>query len=170
MLKNNQLRSGKVDVSGHEIDLAAIRVPVLVFAGNTDGIAPIASVKAILPLLQNAREVRFEIVPGGHLGMLTGRAARRTTWVVLDEWIATYSTQDSDEPARRKPASSGNRRKTAKKTAKKPAKKTAKRPAKKTVGKAPAPSTAVAPERGAIGSNPARRFNSEASRGLARKR
>ena len=28
------------------------------------------------PLLSGVREVRFEIVPGGHLGMLTGRAAR----------------------------------------------------------------------------------------------
>ena len=37
-----------------------------------DGIAPVASVKASVPLLTGAREVRFEIVPGGHLGMLTG--------------------------------------------------------------------------------------------------
>ena len=29
-----------------------------------------------MPLLTGAAEVRFEIVPGGHLGMLTGRAAR----------------------------------------------------------------------------------------------
>ena len=41
-----------------------ITVPVLVFAGNTDGIAPINAVQALVPLLQNAHEVRFEIVPG----------------------------------------------------------------------------------------------------------
>src|SRR5689334_15777019 len=97
MLKNNQLNTGKVNLSGHQIDLAAIKVPVLVFAGNTDGIAPIPSVKAIVPLLPNAKEVRFEIVPGGHLGMLTGRAARNTTWVVMDEWIEQYSTPDEPE-------------------------------------------------------------------------
>ena len=51
-------------------------MPVLVFAGATDGIAPVASVKAVVPLLTGSPEVRFEIVPGGHLGMLTGRAAR----------------------------------------------------------------------------------------------
>jgi polyhydroxyalkanoate synthase len=173
MIKHNQLRTGKVSVSGREIDLAAIRVPVLVFAGNTDGIAPIAAVQALLPLLPNAREVRFEIVPGGHLGMLTGRAARRTTWVVMDGWIAEYSTPDEGDkasaPAPRLPVP-------AKKTARRAAKKTAtstKRTATRKTGASRAAKAApveTSPERGAIGSNPERRFTSEASRGLARKR
>jgi len=204
MLKHNQLRTGKVDLSGHEIDLAAIEVPVLVFAGNTDGIAPIPAVRAILPLLSNAREVRFEIVPGGHLGMLTGRAARRTTWVVMDEWIAQHSTADEREaPAavsarKRQPAKKSAATKRAKaptrttkkaapasaaKTASKAAARTGakaatKAPRKQAAPKAAATSTegtptreaVVAPDRGAIGSNPERRFGSDASRGLAPKR
>jgi len=28
--------------------------------------------------------------------MLTGRAARGTTWTVLDEWISQWSSQDPD--------------------------------------------------------------------------
>jgi len=147
MLKHNQLRTGKVSVSGHEIDLAAIKVPVLVFGGNTDGIAPIPSVKAIVPLLRNAHEVRFEIVPGGHLGMLTGRAARRTTWVVMDEWIAQYSTPDdrNELPATpkaraasktaRKPAARKTVRKTVQKTVQKTAQKAAQKSARKTTPK-----------------------------------
>ena len=195
MLKHNQLRTGKVSVSGHEIDLAAIKVPVLVFAGNTDGIAPIAAVKAILPLLRNAHEVRFEIVPGGHLGMLTGRAARRTTWVVMDEWIAQYSTPDDRaEPAAprkraaRKSATKATAKttKATKKTTEKTTEKTTTRKATKTTARttkkaaspsipktsptALAPTAEVAPDRGAIGSNPERRFTSDASRGLAPKR
>jgi polyhydroxyalkanoate synthase len=166
MLKHNQLRSGKVEIGGQDIDLAAIRLPVLVFAGNTDGIAPIASVRALLPLLPNASEVRFEIVPGGHLGMLTGRAARRTTWVVMDEWIAQHSTSDErEEPARKATPA-------RKRTAKRPAKKTTARATKKSAPtpKEGPPSPAVAPDRGAIGSNPERRFRSDASRNLAPKR
>jgi polyhydroxyalkanoate synthase len=166
MLKHNQLRTGTVALGSHEIDLAAIRLPVLVFAGNTDGIAPIGAVKALIPLLPNAREVRFEIVPGGHLGMLTGRAARRTTWVVMDEWISAYSTPDERET----PADS-SRTTTKKATAKKAAAK--RRTAKKaTAKKATAKKSGATDtsERSAIGSNPERRFGSEASRGLARKR
>jgi len=70
-----------------------------VFGGATDGIAPIAAVTAVVPLLSGSEEVRFEVVPGGHLGMLTGRAARTGTWPLMDEWIDQWSTQVGAEPA-----------------------------------------------------------------------
>ena len=38
-------------------------------------------------LLPDAPDVRLESAPGGHLGVLTGRAARRTTWVYLDQFL-----------------------------------------------------------------------------------
>jgi polyhydroxyalkanoate synthase len=89
--KGNALATGAVQVGDHEVSLADVTPPVLVFAGSTDGIAPVAAVKPVVSLLRGSREVRFEIVPGGHLGMLTGRAARGTTWRVLDEWIEQWS-------------------------------------------------------------------------------
>ena len=167
MLKANELLSGTVNISGHEIDVANIKAPVLIFGGNTDGIAPIRSVQALVPLLKNAHEVRFEIVPGGHLGMLTGRAARATSWVTMDEWIEQYSTPDDR-------ATSSRSRKT-RKTAKSGQKKGAKKPASPgTAKKAPTrgaskPVAEVAPNRSSIGSNPERRFDSASSRNLARK-
>ena len=178
VLKNNQLVTGTVNLSGHDINLADIKVPVLVFAGNTDGIAPIPAVRSLVPLLKNAHEVRFEIVPGGHLGMLTGRAARTTTWVVMDEWITQYSTPDDRATT---PSVAGTAKKAAaKKATKRAAAKTA--PAKKAAAKkaaakkaaprkAPArPAAEVAPDRSAIGSNRERRFGSGSSRDLAPKR
>jgi polyhydroxyalkanoate synthase len=89
--------TGDGEADGRTVSFADIAVPVLVFAGSTDGIAPVGAVKAVVPLLSGSPEVRFEIVPGGHLGMLTGRAARTTTWPVLDEWIDQWST-DVPEP------------------------------------------------------------------------
>jgi polyhydroxyalkanoate synthase len=150
MVKKNQLRNGVVHYDGREIRVDAITLPVLIFAGNTDGIAPVKSVKPLVRLLPNAHEVRFEIVPGGHLGMLTGRAARRTTWVIMDEWISQHSRPD--------PAEARPRTKAAKKT-------TRKAPPKKAVAKG----TDVAPQRSTIGSNPERRFASQSSRNLSRK-
>ena len=47
------------------ISLADIKVPVLVFGGATDGIAPVPAVKAVEPLLTGSPEVRFEIQIGG---------------------------------------------------------------------------------------------------------
>ncbi len=187
MLKANQLLSGKVNLSGHEIDFANITAPVLVFGGNTDGIAPINAVRPIVDLLPNAHEVRFEIVPGGHLGMLTGRAARTTTWVTMDEWIEQYSTPDDRDArparktARKTAGKAGAKKAPAKKAATKTvakkaatttaaAKKTAakKAPAKKAPAKK-TPATRSTPDRGSIGSNPERRFASASSRDLARK-
>lgn len=146
MVKKNQLRNGVIRYDDLEIRLSDITLPVLVFAGNTDGIAPIKSVRRVVDLLTGAHEVRFEIVPGGHLGMLTGRAARGTTWQIMDEWIDQHSTRTA------------------------PVKKSSTR--KPTAKKAPTPkkSASVAPKRSSIGSNTERRYGSAGSRSLAPKK
>jgi polyhydroxyalkanoate synthase len=173
--KGNALASGTVEIGDQQVSLSAVSAPVLVFAGSTDGIAPVGSVKPVVDLLSGSRDVRFEIVPGGHLGMLTGRAARRTTWAVLDEWIAQWSGADATKVAARKPAkkaASAKKAAPAKKVA--PAKKAAptkkavakKAPAKKTVAKKAPVKKAASPE--AIGANPNRRYGSGGSRGLSR--
>ena len=95
-VKGNGLVDGTFETDERTIALADITAPVLVFGGANDGIAPVPAVRAVLPLLSGSQEVRFEIVPGGHLGMLTGRAARGTTWAVLDEWISQWSSDDGD--------------------------------------------------------------------------
>ena len=98
-VKANALVGGTFELDDRVIALADIKAPVLVFGGATDGIAPVPAVKAVVPLLTGSRDVRFEIVPGGHLGMLTGRAARGTTWRVMDEWISQWSADaEADEP------------------------------------------------------------------------
>src|SRR6476620_7083075 len=99
LLKGNALVEGTFGVGARTLSVAAITAPVLVFAGAADGIAPVASVKASVPLLTGARDVRFEIVPGGHLGMLTGRKARGSTWVVLTSG-STSGRSPSSRPRR----------------------------------------------------------------------
>jgi polyhydroxyalkanoate synthase len=164
-VKGNALARGRMEIGGRTIDLAAITVPVLVFAGNTDGIAPLPAVRAVVPLLTGARQVRFEVVPGGHLGMLTGRAARGTTWQVIDEWVAEWSAGVVPAPATQ------TAKKTTRNTAAKkapPAKKAA--AAKAPVKKAPAKKTTTkAASVGTIGSNPRRRYGSAGSRALGQR-
>ncbi len=158
MLKGNQLAGGRLDLGDHEIDIADIEVPVLVFGGSTDGIAPVRAVQAVVPLLTGSREVRFEVVPGGHLGMLTGRGARSTTWRIMDEWIGQWSTRDARNvapvPKKRAP-----RKSVAKKSA------TTKPVARKPVAKRAAPPPS---DPATIGANPVRRYGSAGSRNLAR--
>jgi polyhydroxyalkanoate synthase len=134
VVPGNGLADGVLDVGGRDVALAGISVPVLLVAGTVDQIAPVGAVKAGVPLLTGSPDVRFEIVPGGHLGMLTGREARDATWPVLDAWLDEWSYAVPLAP-RRTPATAA--KKSAKKTAKKTAAtKTA--PTKKTsAGKAP---------------------------------
>ena len=160
MIKGNQLATGVVRMDGkREIALADIRVPMLVFAGESDGIAPVRSIRPMVDLVPNAESVRFEIVPGGHLGMLTGRAARTTTWRIIDEFLDEHGA-DIDVPQAKKAAA---RKAPAKKTAAK--KSAAKKPAAAKTRKAATKKVAARPE--AIGSNPARRYGSASSRSLA---
>ncbi|HET6704124.1 alpha/beta fold hydrolase [Amycolatopsis sp.] len=135
-VKGNALVTGSMDFGDRSIHLEDVAVPVLVFAGNTDGIAPVPAVKAVVDLLTGSPEVRFEIVPGGHLGMLTGRAARETTWRVLGEWFSQWSSDVAGAPAGKgESRRTASRKAAAKKSAKKAAKKAAKAPAKKAATK-----------------------------------
>ena len=166
-VRGNALAEGRMEIGDRTIDLASIEVPVLVFAGNTDGIAPLPAVRAVVPLLTGSPQVRFEVVPGGHLGMLTGRAARDTTWEVIDEWVAQWSGQAPAKAAQKTTA----RKAPAKKA---PAKKA---PARKAPAeKAPAEKAAAAgaplkkaASAGSIGSNPSRRYGSSGSRALGQR-
>lgn len=159
-VKNNSLARGAMQLGDRSIELSAITAPVLVFGGANDGIAPVAAVRPVLPLLSGSQEVRFEIVPGGHLGMLTGRAARGSTWRVMEEWIEQWS---SDEPPAR-----GTRKKQSatKSLASKRTTAPKKPPAiRKTTTRRP-PFRGVTPSSDAIGANPDRRYGSSGSRSL----
>jgi polyhydroxyalkanoate synthase len=162
--------------------------PVLVFGGATDGIAPLKAVKPVVSLLTGSAEVRFEIVPGGHLGMLTGRAARESTWRVMDEWVEKWSSQEPAPSARKTTTkkaaskkSAAKKASTKKTTAKKAATKksaakkatptkavTKKAPAKKAATKRTATKKTARPD--AIGVNPVRRYGSAGSRSLGSSR
>ncbi|MBA0125282.1 alpha/beta fold hydrolase [Haloechinothrix sp. YIM 98757] len=83
----NDLAEGTVDLGGRVISLSGVTVPTLVIAGENDVIAPRGAVERLVGLLDGAPSVRFESAPGGHLGVITGRAARRTTWRYIDEFL-----------------------------------------------------------------------------------
>lgn len=84
----NDLADGVVALDGRSIELATVRQPVLVIAGDADVLAPAAAVEAVVGLLPNAASVDYHVVPGSHLGALTGRGAIDTTWRHLDEFLA----------------------------------------------------------------------------------
>ncbi len=93
LLRGNDLATGGLDLGGRRIELSEVKQPVLVIAGASDGIAPERAVHHLVDLLSGSPEVRFVLCPGGHLGVLTGRAARKTTWPLIDEWLDVQDAQ-----------------------------------------------------------------------------
>jgi polyhydroxyalkanoate synthase len=96
--RTNELASGRITLGDRTLALADVRVPVLAIAGRGDGIAPVAACHRVGALLPNAPSVRLETAPGGHLGVLTGRAARTTTWPLLDAFLAAGRAPATSRP------------------------------------------------------------------------
>src|SRR3954463_2119730 len=87
----NDLADGRIELSDGEcIDVADVDVPLLVVAGSNDVLAPEEAVHHVADLLGGSPDVRVLTAPGGHLGVLTGRGARETTWRYLDEFLRDY--------------------------------------------------------------------------------
>jgi polyhydroxyalkanoate synthase len=147
LLDGHALAGGTLTLSGREVSLADLRVPLLAVAGADDGIVPVESVRPVVDLATGAEDLRFEIVPGGHLGMLTGRAARRTTWPIIDDWLVDHSSAPAPSRAARRQA--------------------ARSTAGPAAGPAIPPAARQTASRQGIGSNPRRRYGSASSRTLA---
>ena len=87
----NDLADGRVELEdGKLIDVADVKVPVLVVAGENDVLAPKDAVEHVVGLLTGSPDVRFFTAKGGHLGVLTGRGARNATWRYLDRFLRDH--------------------------------------------------------------------------------
>ena len=96
-MEHNQLVQGKMRFGGKVADLARVRANLLAFAGRTDRIAPAPSVRAQVKAV-GSRDVTYALVPGGHIGVLTGSTAPKCVWPRLAAWLATRSAARSRRP------------------------------------------------------------------------
>ncbi|MFF5261018.1 alpha/beta fold hydrolase [Actinomadura viridis] len=101
LMPADAMASGKAVIGGRPVELGRVGVPVLAIAGRDDALAPVGAVRPVTRLLPGAPEVRVEVVPGGHLGVLTGASARTTTWAHLDRWLDEGIVRHGIRPPRR---------------------------------------------------------------------
>src|SRR3954451_12981249 len=93
----NDLADGRVELEdGNVIDVANVKVPVLVVGGAGDVLAPADAGHHVVDLLAGAPDGRAFTFTGGHLGVLTGRGARNTTWRHLDKFLRDYDRRRID--------------------------------------------------------------------------
>lgn len=88
LILRNDLMTGRVRFGEHELDLADVGVPVLALGGTGDVLAPLDCIAPIAEVLTGAPSVRVELVPGSHLGMVSGTSAPGRTWPLIDEFHA----------------------------------------------------------------------------------
>ena len=91
LVQRNELADGKIQGPTRMVDLADVRVPVINIAGKTDVLVPVAVALHVGDLLPNSPDVRLEVAPGGHLGVLTGRSAPATTWAMIDDFLDAHA-------------------------------------------------------------------------------
>ncbi|MBJ8345083.1 alpha/beta hydrolase [Antrihabitans sp. YC2-6] len=88
IMVRNDLAKGRLKLGDRTIDFSNIDVPVLAVAGTGDAITSVESARKIVEILSGAPTVQFEEVPGSHLGVLAGPAAKDTTWPHIDKFLA----------------------------------------------------------------------------------
>lgn len=96
MVAPEDLEAGRVPVGHRVIDLRDLHRPVLLVAGETDRVVPPRAVRAGARRLIGA-DTRLTTAPGGHLGVLTGRSAKDTTWARLCAFLGRHDPPEAVE-------------------------------------------------------------------------
>jgi polyhydroxyalkanoate synthase len=98
---NNRLMEGTMTLRGQPVDLGRIRAAVLNLVANEDHIVPPGETVGVMDRLGSTDKELLRI-PGGHIGVMAGSAARKRTWPHIDFWLRARS--DSPRKSERQPA------------------------------------------------------------------
>ncbi len=96
-LLDGRIQDGTMTVGRRRADVHRITVPVLVVAGTHDALAPKNVVAAWTEVLGDSE---YHVVEGGHLGVMAGRSAPRTTWKLLEDFAARVDSRIETTPPR----------------------------------------------------------------------
>ena len=91
----NPLSDGQYTYRGKDYDLKNIHCSLLVVAGKEDKMVTTESVKPLMTLT-SSQDAHFELVPGGHLGLMCSKGSSDQFWPVLTSWLEQRSIIDSN--------------------------------------------------------------------------
>jgi len=97
---DNKLAKGEIRLGDRVSRFANIQAPLLAFAGQTDALVSPSTAKAIIGLVSSV-DKRFEVAPGGHMGVILGSKARDHVWKSSADWLAERSDFEMLAPKRR---------------------------------------------------------------------
>lgn len=92
LFKENRLPKGDFVGLGRRLDLASIRVPVYLLAGESDDVTPQEQVFNSEKYLGTPKaNIAKALTPGGHIGLFMGSETLAATWPKIARWIQEQS-------------------------------------------------------------------------------
>ncbi|MGH2807973.1 MAG: hypothetical protein ACRDKT_11950 [Actinomycetota bacterium] len=88
LFRTNSLLSGTLTVAGELARLEDVKAPTLALIADRDHIVPSDSSRA----LERATglDVTVVVLDSGHVSMVSGAAAEKTTWPAISSWITGH--------------------------------------------------------------------------------
>jgi polyhydroxyalkanoate synthase len=90
LYRKNALIRNRLVVRGRKVNLAAIKANLLTVIAGADHITPPCQSESILENVSSLDKEAYHI-PGGHIGIMAGSSAQRTTWPHIAEWLDARS-------------------------------------------------------------------------------
>ena len=90
LYRQNKLVNGELKLRGRRVDLSKITCPVLNIAGRKDHICFLAQAEPTMDLI-SSEDREFFVLDAGHVGLMTGRGARKGLWPKVSSWLSERS-------------------------------------------------------------------------------
>ncbi|HEY2861388.1 MAG TPA: alpha/beta fold hydrolase [Terracidiphilus sp.] len=90
LYRNNLLIQNRLRIGKETVDLRRIRASLLTVIAEGDHITPPCQSEAIMHKV-STKDKHLYRIPGGHIGIMAGSAASRTTWPHIETWLGTRS-------------------------------------------------------------------------------
>jgi polyhydroxyalkanoate synthase subunit PhaC len=88
LYRENRLVQGTLALRGERVDLARLTANVLNVIAESDHITPPCQSEGIMPRIGSHDKELFR-VRGGHIGIMAGSGAEKTTWPHIEQWLAS---------------------------------------------------------------------------------
>jgi polyhydroxyalkanoate synthase len=100
LVRNNGMVTDRLFVGGDPVHLSDIRVPFLTVRANRDHIVPLEATAPLIDLVgsPDKHELRLD---AGHMGLVVGRTAARTTVPTIIDFVRRRSDPLTADDARR---------------------------------------------------------------------
>ena len=86
-LRENRLIEGKLALRGEPVDVRRLKANLLNVIAEADHITPPCQSEGIMDKIGSKDKEVFR-VHGGHIGIMAGSGAERTTWPHIEKWLA----------------------------------------------------------------------------------